>query len=148
MTGGPGLRGKPVPAWLAEPRHEDLPLHSVYQPAELNETGSDRGIIDLAQIPGQQLVGHTKPRSHDMELPAHPFANPGRGGGLVEADVFAAARIGDQARLELLDTVAITINHRGGNALLGLIGAEHDAHHAGLGLLANELSLRPIIKIA
>ena len=47
----------------------------------------------------------------------------------------------------MLDPVAIRIDYRWRDALFAFIGAKHNADHAGFGLFANELRLRPIIQI-
>ena len=56
--------------------------------------------------------------------------------------------IGDQPRLELLDPVAVGIDHGGGDSLLGLVVAEDDGGDAGLGLLADQLGDLVIVEIA
>ena len=123
-------------------------MHRIDQPPELNEPGANGGIVDLAEIAGQQLVGHAKPCRHDMQLPPEPFGYPGCRRRLIEADVLAATRIGDEAWFELLDPVAIRIDDRWCDALLAVISAEHDPDDAGFSLLANQLGLRPIVEIA
>ena len=101
----------------------------------------------MAKIARQQFIGHPKASRDNMELPAHPFPNPGCGGGLIEADVFATARIGDKARLKLLHPIAVGIHDRGGDALIALICANDDANDAGLSFLSHKLCLRPVVEI-
>ena len=76
------------------------------------------------------------------------FAVAAGGGGLVEADILAAARIGNEPRLELLDPVAIGVDHRRRDALLGFVIAEHDGGDAGFGLLADQFRHFVIVEIA
>ena len=64
------------------------------------------------------------------------------------ADVLAAARVGDQPRLELLDPVAIGINDGRRDALLRLVVAKDDGGDAGLGLLADQFRHLIVVEIA
>jgi hypothetical protein len=123
-------------------------LHGVDHPAELHEPRADQGIIDLAKIAGQQLVGHPEPGRDRVQARPLVLGIASCGRGLVEADVLAAARIGDQPRLELLDPVAISIHHGGRDTLLRLVIAKDDGSDASLGLLADQLCHLVIVEIA
>ena len=68
-------------------------------------------------------------------------------GRLVEADVLAAAGIGDQSWFELLDPVAVGVDHRRSDALLRLVVAEDYGGDASLGLLADYLGHLVIVEI-
>ena len=122
-------------------------MGGVNQPPELDKPRADGGIVHLAEIARQQFIGHPKACRDDVELPAHPFPNPGCGGGLIEADVFATARIGDKARLKLLHPIAVRIHNRGGDALIALVCTKDDANDAGFRFLSHKLCLRPIVEI-
>lgn len=67
-------------------------------------------MIDLAQIAGQQLIRDAEASGDDVQLRSEPFADPRRGRRLVELDVLAAPRIGDDPRLELLEGLAVRVN--------------------------------------
>src|SRR5690606_1104890 len=65
----------------------------------------------------------------------------------VEANVLAAACVCDEARFELLNPVAIGIDHGGRDALLRLVIPEDDGGDAGLGLLADDFGDLVIVEI-
>ena len=43
--------------------------------AELDEPGADRGVVDLAQVAGQQLIGQPEPGRDNVQLRAQPFGD-------------------------------------------------------------------------
>src|SRR5690606_25669985 len=92
-------------------------------------------------------VGHPEPSRDGMQACALVLAVAAGCGRLVEADVLAAAGIGDESWFELLDPLAVGVDHRRGDALLRLLFAEDDGGDAGLGLLADDLGHLVIIEI-
>lgn len=93
-------------------------MHRQDHVAEPNGTGADREVVHLAKIADQQFEGHPEPRRTGVQDGLHVFAIAASGGRLIEADVFAAARKGDEAGLDLLKSVAVRIDHGGRAALL------------------------------
>src|SRR5690606_36263519 len=88
-----------------------------------------------------------EPGRDRMQARALILAVAARRGRLVEADVLAAAGIGDESWFELLDPVAVGVDHRRSDALLRLVVAEDDGGDASLGLLAHDLGHLVIVEI-
>ena len=58
------------PDRLAEAGDQQLPLQRLHPAAELDQPGPDRGVVHLAEVAGQQLVGEPDAGGDGMELHA------------------------------------------------------------------------------
>ncbi len=100
---------EPLPHRPAQPRHQQLPLQRLHPPAELEQAGADRGVVDLAEIAGEQLVGEADAGGDGVELDPHVLAVTAGVGGGRELHVLARRQVLDHARLEALDPPALGV---------------------------------------
>ncbi len=144
-----GLRGgdKACPHRLAETRHEKLPLQRLHAPAELDEARADRGIVDLAEIAGEQFVGQPHAGGDGMQLNPHVglIAAAGRGG--CKLHILARFQIRNHARLEELKPRTTRLGDRLGQRII-VFHARDKRSKARLKPLAHEFGIIIGVEIA
>nr|UOV21260.1 esterase [uncultured bacterium] len=98
---------EPLPHRPAQPRHQQLPLQRLHPSAELDQAGTDRGVVDLGEVAGEQLVGEADTGGDRVQLHAHVFSVSAGMRRRGELHVLAGAQVLDHPRLEALDPAAV-----------------------------------------
>ena len=143
------LRGgdEPLPHRPAQAGDQQLPLQRLHPPAELQQSGADRGVVDLAEVAGQQLVGEADAGGDRVQLHPHVLGVAAAGGGRGELHVLAGRQVLDHAGLEGLDPAAVGVG-RGLAERLLVVRAGDEGGEAGLDLLPHQLGVVVLVEIA